>query len=232
LEAVPDLQTIQTLSSGDDLYLFISSQVQQQFKPIGLPADYPLVNGLLYAFGRETGDLLWPGPALLRNRGIVLQQPDGIPLLVFVDRQMTRDAANGGGSQLRVLCTDKRTGQTVYRNEALLDTSVTRFRIRGEASTNPAVAIELGSGRIQLTMTDRPRPPQPPTNDDLEAPRESVERGLKRLGQRFGDALRGAFEGPAARPTPQQLQPQPQNKPPVQNGVPAGEQNPPDTDDD
>ena len=37
----------------------------------------------------------------------------------------------------------------------------------------------MGASKILLTMTDRPRPPQPPVNDDLEATREIVERGLR-----------------------------------------------------
>ena len=50
----------------------------------------------------------------------------------------------------------------------------------------------MSAGKIQLTMTDRPRPPQPPANDDLEAPREIEERGLRGIGERMSGALRGA----------------------------------------
>jgi outer membrane protein assembly factor BamB len=231
LEPAEDLQSIQTLVSGDELYLFVSSQVQQQFKPIGLPVDFPLTNGLAYAFSLKSGEPIWPSPALLRNRGIVVQQPEDIPMLIFVERQMTRDAASGGGSQLRLLCIDKRTGQTLHRNDALPDTAVTRFRIHGEEG-EPAVAVEMGTGKIQLAMTDKPRPPQPPTNDDLEAPREMVERGLKAIGQRWGNALRDALERPAGVPVPPAgLPPKQLNRPAPQNAEPA-KKNVPQTDDD
>ena len=236
LEAVADLQFIHTLRFDDELFLFATSQVQQQFKPIGQPSDFPLINGRVYAFSLKTGQPLWPGPALVRNRGIVLQQPHDIPLLVFADRQMIRDATSGGGSQLRMLCLDRRTGQTVYRNDALPDTSVTRFRVRGEADSRPAVALEMSAGKILLAMTDRPRPPQPPANDDLEVPREIVERGLRGLGQRMGSALRGALEKPGPIPNqqqrPPQPQPQPPNQPPGQGAAPPAPNNAPDTDDD
>lgn len=245
LEPASDFQSIQTLNDGDALYLFVSGQVQPQFKPIGHPTEFPLVSGPVYAFSLQSGEPLWPGPAVVRNRGVVLGQPQGIPLLVLADRQMVRDAANGGGSQMRVLCLDKRTGQTVYRNDALPDTSITRFRIRGEADSEPSVALEMSAGKVQLTMTNRPRPPQPPANDDLEAPREIVERGLRGLGQRIGSALQGELDKPTPgvrRPVPQQLNgaikpnlpgaaPAPQNKAPDR----APEKVPdkaPDTDDD
>jgi hypothetical protein len=231
LEAVSDLQSIHTLMADDELFLFITAQAQPQFKPIGHPLDFPLVNGLAYAFSLKSGKAMWPTPAVLRNRGVVLQQPQEIPLLVFVERQMTREA-KGGGSQLRVLCIDKRTGQTVYRNDNVPDTSV--VRIRGESGQSPAVALEMASGKIHLAMTDRPRAPQPPTNDDLEAPREMVEHGLRALGQRIGNAFRDALERPNGVPGQRPLQPMPQlpNNAPPQNAVPPAEQVDPEADDD
>ena len=117
LQAVADLQNIRTLVSGNELFLMVSApSLSKENQPIAQP-DYPLVNGLVYAFSLESGTPLWPGPALVRNRGIALAQPSDIPLLVFVDRKTTRDANSGGSSQIRVLCLDKRTGQTVYRND-------------------------------------------------------------------------------------------------------------------
>jgi hypothetical protein len=54
-----------------------------------------------------------------------------------------------------------------------------------------------------LTMTDRPRPPQPPANDDLEGQRELVERGLRGLGIRLGTGLRNAWEQPPSATPPE-----------------------------
>jgi hypothetical protein len=100
--------------------------------------------------------------------------------------------------------------------------------------------LETSSGKIQLTLTDRPRPPQPPANDDLEAPREIAERGLRGLGQRLGSALRGALDKPVPVPVQrqQQLQQAPQplpkgdEKAPPPGTTPPGKKNVPDTDDD
>jgi hypothetical protein len=194
LDAAPDLQSIYANRAGDELFLFISSQVQSQFKSIGQTFDYPMTNGPVYAFNLKTGKQSWPGSALLRNRGIVLSQPADVPLLVFIDRQTVRDGAAGGGSQLRVLCLDKRTGETVYRNDRLSDSNIIRFRVEASPEPRPQVALDLGTAKIQLTLTDRPRPPQPPANDDLEAAKEVGERGLRGLGAQLSGALRGALE--------------------------------------
>jgi outer membrane protein assembly factor BamB len=234
LEPLNDLQAIQTLRSGDDLFLFVTGQLQTPNKPIGLPVDYPLIDGPVHAFNLTTGKPLWPSPAIVRNRGLMLQQPSDIPFLVFAERQSPRDASTPN-LPIRVLCLDKRTGQTVYRKDSLLDAPVPRFRVRGEVDTRPTVALETSAGKILLTMTDRPRPPKPPTNDDLEAPREIAERGLRALGQRFSNALQKALQKPSNGPNQRPARPQPQLAPNVAPPVPANpaeKQKPPQTDDD
>jgi len=225
LEPLKELQAIHTLRSGDDLFLFVTSPMQQQFRPIGFQAEFPVINGFVYAFDLKSGNSLWPGPAIVRNRGIVMQQPQDIPILVFAEQQIGRDPA-GGASLLRVLCLDRRTGQTVYRNDGLTEAPSARFRVRGQADSHPSVAIEMAGGKIELAMTDRPRPPSPPANDDLEAPREIVERGLRGLGQRMGDALRGALDKPVPIPVQRQPQqpaanPQAQPQPALPKNAPA-----------
>jgi hypothetical protein len=212
LQPFEDLHSIQAMRAGDELFLFVSSPPQQQYKPVA-QIDSPLINGLVYAFDVRSGEALWPGAAVVRHRGAVLSQPEAIPLLVFADRKMVRDAATGSASQLRVLCLDKRTGQTVYRNDQLPDAAVSRFRVQAESGTRhtvlpgagsaePVVALETSTGKIQLTWTDRPRPPQPPANDDLEAPRELEEGGLRGIGRRVSDALRARLQVQAENANP------------------------------
>jgi hypothetical protein len=195
LESVPDLQSVQTLRCGDTLFVVIGVQVtrQQQHKPIG-QFDYPIVSGQVYAFNLNDGKLQWPGPATIRNRGVVFQ-PEDIPFLVFADRQMSSEGAGGGKWNMRLLCLDKQTGETVYRNDKLPDAAnVTRFRLRGEHDKSHMVTMHTNAGTISLTMTDRPRPPRPPANDDLETTPTERQRGLVGLGERMGSALRGVIE--------------------------------------
>jgi len=206
LETIPSLNSIETLRSGDMLFLVINGQTQQQqYKAVG-QFDFPLVSGLVYAFNMKTGEPVWPGPATVRNRGMVLSQPEDVPFLVFADRKAAGEGSSGGVLQTRLLFIDKRTGETAYRADNLPDTSEARFRIRGEKYAEPRLSVEIGAVTIQLTVTDQPKPPQPPANDDVEDTRPVTERGLVGLGQRI---LRGAMENPPPR-APQRPRPAPQ----------------------
>jgi hypothetical protein len=199
LEAVSEPQSIQTLLAGDELFLMINTRsLVQQHRPIA-PVDFPMINGQVYAFSLASGEPLWPGPALVRNRSIALGQPQDLPVLVFVDRKATRDSNTGGGSQIRILVLDKRTGQTVYRNEGLPDTAASRFRIRAERENPATIKVEMSAAEVLLTMTDAPRPPQPPANDELEAPRSGSERGLWGVAGRMSDAFQNALESQRGR---------------------------------
>jgi hypothetical protein len=207
---VRDVQSIQTLQAADALFVAASQAVRQQsdHKPIG--QHDPITNGVVYAFSLKSGKPIWPGPATIRNRGLVAQ-PEDIPLLIFADRATTNEGSRGGKWQLRLLCIDKRTGETVYRDDDLPDTPATRFRVRGETEESPMVVVQTNSSTIQLAMTDRPRPPSPPANDDIEVPRETTERGLVGLGQRMGAVLRGTIvpDGDNSRRQPGAAEPRP-----------------------
>jgi hypothetical protein len=194
LEPVADANAIYAMPANDKLFLFISSPPNQQYKPLVQQSDYPLVNGLVYALDMKSGEAIWPAPAVVRNRGIVLSQPSDIPLLVFADRKLVRDPTTGGGSQLRVLCIDQRTGEAVYSRDTLPDTSITRFRIRGDREGEATVAIEMSANRILLTLTDQPRPIGSPANDDTAAKSAPQDTGLGGLGRRITGALRGALD--------------------------------------
>jgi outer membrane protein assembly factor BamB len=228
LEVPSDLPSFSTMRTGDDLFVFITGPPQSQTRMVTQTFDNPSINGPVYAFSMKTGKPLWPGPATVRNRGMMLTQPPDLPFLVFVDRQQAHNA-NETTAQLRVLCLDKHTGETVYRNDRLPDSAIPRFRIEAEREPRPQVTLEMGTAKLLLTMTDRPRPPQPPTNDDLEASREIVERGMNGIGVRLGNALRGALEN-GTRDTPTN-QPEKQTKPPNRKAKPGKNPNN-DTDDD
>ncbi|HEY3394108.1 MAG TPA: PQQ-binding-like beta-propeller repeat protein [Lacipirellulaceae bacterium] len=195
IDAVPELRGIQTLRSGDSIFVMLNRQAQnQQHKPLIHP-EHPITDGPVYAFNLKTGQPMWPSAALVRNRAIALSQPLDLPMLVFAEHMMTRDPSTSDRMQLRLLCLDKRTGETVYRNDNLPQTSASRFRIRAQRGADPRVTIETGSSKIELAVTDEPKPPQPPANDELESAREVGRRGLLGLGERM---LRGAISDPAA----------------------------------
>jgi outer membrane protein assembly factor BamB len=185
-------RSISMFPAGERLFLCVSGPAQQQSsRPIGL--DYPLVDGQVYAFDLRDGRMQWPGPAVIESRGIALNQPTDIPLLVFVDRVVKRDAG-GSGTKLRLLCLDRDTGATIYRNDDLPDTSGGQFRIRATRGAAPAVDIEMNAKTIRFRMSNEPRSPEPPANDLVEAPRKSLGRGLWGVTRRMGSVLQDVIQ--------------------------------------
>jgi hypothetical protein len=98
--------------------------------------------------------------------------------------------------KLRLLCLDKRTGQSVYRNDDMLDAPDGHFRIQSEiaaqdlsADPRRVITIDTTSQQVELTVTDKPRPPEPPARDELVADREIEVRGIRGALQRATDAL-------------------------------------------
>lgn len=192
LAAMSKPQFLRILPSGDRLFVVIDVHSrQQQHQHIGV--DYPICDGQVYALDAHTGAMLWPAPAVIKHRGLAVAQPDDIPVLVFVDRMATRDAS-GTSMQLRVLCVDKQSGRTVYRDDALPDTAGGMFQIRSRWDADPTVSIDMTSRSVRLTFTLRPRPPEPPANDELEAVQGRDQRGLWGVGRRMGKALQNALQ--------------------------------------
>jgi hypothetical protein len=221
LDAAAESQNFSTMRSDDDLFVFVTGPPQAQFRATPQAFDFPIINGPVYAFNMKTGKSLWPSPATIRNRGMIVSQPPDVPFLVFADRQQSRGASNETTAQLRLLCLDKRTGETVYVNDRITDAAIPRFRVEAERDPEPKVTVEMGATKVVLAMTDRPRPPQPPANDDLEASREIVERGIRGLGTRMSDALRGALEKGTqeapGQPAPRRVRPQNGDLKPAKN---------------
>lgn len=190
LKSAPRLLTL--FRAGDQLFAGLSDTTQQQAaRPIGL--DYPLIDGQVFAFDLRDGEPLWPEAAIIESRGIALSQPADIPVLVFIDRLLKRDAS-GAGTKLRLLCVDRTTGATVYRNDDLADISGGQIRIRASRGETAAIDFEMSAKTIRLTFTDEPRSPEPPANDLVEAPRKNSGSGLWGVGQRMGSALQDVLK--------------------------------------
>jgi hypothetical protein len=161
-------------------------------QPIGFAGEYPLVNGPVYAFDCRSGRALWPSPAYVEERGLVLGAPDDLPLVVFADRE-TRRETGAGTTKLRLLCLDKSTGQSVFHNDDLLDIADGLFRIRAshgqQTRSEREITIETTAQTIRLTLTTQTRPPEPPARDELVAQREMEETGIRGALLRAADEL-------------------------------------------
>jgi outer membrane protein assembly factor BamB len=191
LTAAP--REVLTLTSGDQLFVAINGPTRSSNSRFIHPADFPLIDGQVFAFDLRDGKPLWPGPALVEQRGLALAQPADIPVLIFVDRMMKRNAG-GQGANCRLLAIDKATGATVYRNDDLPDTSGPHLRIQTDVEEAPIVNVEMSTKTIRFTFTDEPRSPEPPSNELVEAPRQSLGRGLWSVTQKVGSALQDALQ--------------------------------------
>jgi outer membrane protein assembly factor BamB len=191
-------QSLYTMIDDDCLFVIISTAARQRQRRALSSDDFPLVNGLVYAFGVRTGKALWPAPAVIRERGFALSAPSDAPFLVFVDRGATDGSENA--ATLRILCIDKLTGERVYQGEELPDTAAAAFRMRvvpldhplSAAEPSGGLAIDMSAQRVRLTPSAQARPPEPPLDDDLASARSSGERGLYGLFEQAGDARGGS----------------------------------------
>ncbi len=156
-----DLQEITVIRSGDQYLLLTHGNVEQSgfnrfpAQPVGNLASYNIQRGRLYAIDLQ-GKLMWPKPVEVRNRWYPLGQPEGLPMVVFAHQQFEqRNPAMGmWTSKTHILCIDKRTGQTLYRNDdTLKQTYLLDIVGNPERKT---VELRMQNETVALTFTDKP----------------------------------------------------------------------------
>lgn len=140
------------------------------------------LSGAIWAVGRDDGRPLWQAPATVRQHCLLLSQPPDLPVLVLTKQTRPGD---GGGSELVVLCLDKRTGHAVLEEhrlpvkqqlfvgcEVVGDPREHTISIRGAGAVTPTVT---------LAFTGEPLPPQSPFQAEGRLP--APGRGLQSLGR-------------------------------------------------
>jgi len=141
----------------------------------------PIISGRIFALSRETGEPLWPSPALVEDFALVLEQPRDLPVAVFARRASERDS---GRQQTSFLFLDKRTGAlaTPVRE---FTRRISNFEMVGD-DEKKTVALHLRSAAntLVLTFTGDPAPPEPP----FQAVARRTEK--KESGDVLGTALR------------------------------------------
>lgn len=118
-------------------------------------------SGAVWALRRDDGRPLWPAPAVVRDVGLHLAQPAGLPLLLFV-RQTRAD----GAPRLSLFGLDKRSGHAVLDERRIEvrphlfggcdvtgDPDAGLITIRGANDTSRQVTLEYTGRAIA------PRPP-------------------------------------------------------------------------
>lgn len=191
-QALPPLERITLLRFAGG-YLLVTHHPQpapngRQYiiQPIAGRAVRQVNLGWVFAFD-TAGKPLWPQPVQITNQHLPLDQPPGLPLLVFACQVYNRQPANPSARyQVSVVCLDKRTGRVVYQRE--FPNATLTFELIGDRDSH-TVTLRLRRNLVKLTLTDQPvpetgenQPEAQPAGRLLPALRKALLRGLERSG--------------------------------------------------
>ncbi len=169
LDAQTEMETLHVLRGRDEYIVIPSVPIEEgpdglrvRTAPgiFGSQGQYsPAVKGNVYALDRDSGESLWPSPAVVEHFALPLDQPTQLPVLLFM-RNVESGAASSNKWVTEILCLDKRDGRTIFhKNDIPGETRV--YRMVGDEKEKSA-AIMLPGISYTLQWTDKPRPPQPP----------------------------------------------------------------------
>jgi outer membrane protein assembly factor BamB len=118
----------------------------------------------IWAVDRTTGDLLWPTAATVARHCLHMEQPGGLPLLLFCRQiQPNHDREH---TFLSVLCLDKRTGHAVLEDDRIPAQPHMLFGcdMIGDPKRHTIAVREHGGDpqRVMLEFKGLPAPPRPP----------------------------------------------------------------------
>jgi outer membrane protein assembly factor BamB len=178
LEPEKDLHTVYVLRGAEEYIVMANTPIDDapdglsvQPAPGGFGAlgqSSPLVKGRIYAVARDSGNLLWPVPAVVEHFGLPLDQPAQLPLLTLM-RNISPE--NNGGSRswkTEVLCLDKRDGRSIFRKDDISGQTQV-FHLQGDIEQK-TVALMLPGQSYTLKFTTEPRPPSPPAQTGAAMP--------------------------------------------------------------
>jgi hypothetical protein len=222
LEPERSLADIFLFSSAGQYFLLTNSMSGHPAN--GLPAPQampgcsakPIDKGRLYAFDRQ-GALLWPKPTgekdtmwsnrvAIADQYFLLNQHERLPVLVFAVQKYDQALNAQGKYEIKLLCIDKRTGRTVFKDKFIGPTGV--FNVSGDPEKR-TVTINMARNTIALTFTDQPiPPPEPPAKKqtgDRKGENTTVPKALwkslqRAIGGGADEASTDEEEEPPANP--------------------------------
>ncbi|NIP85485.1 MAG: PQQ-binding-like beta-propeller repeat protein, partial [Planctomycetales bacterium] len=124
-----------------------------------------LVTGRMYTLKRETGEPLWPQPAILEQQGLICFQPPELPAVAFARREY-RNRKN----RVAMSFIDKRTGRLLAPPKDLSNQNNCELACDPEKKVIQAYFQSRGVN-FSVQYTDQPVPPGPP----LQGPTPHVE---------------------------------------------------------
>ncbi|QDU56066.1 outer membrane protein assembly factor BamB family protein [Aeoliella mucimassa] len=197
LEPEQGLESIHPLLCGDLLVVGTNSKSAAEYNTAGnRPMDNaPLLTGHVYALDPTTGEPRWSQPATVKGQGLWMLQPTGSPVLVFVSRYADDNTSNQSGNT-HLLCLDKRTGRSLFRDNGLREVQNQPMAMRINHGKVPAVEIDLRQSQVTLEFTDAPRAPEPVALAEVEGAQKSLSAGIFGLLRRsLGGSLNDSPSG-------------------------------------
>ncbi len=166
LEPEKALVGIHLLDGGAN-YLLLTNTTERlepdaNVRPIAGAANYPIVNGRVYAFDKKTARR--PGPRPPWCRSTAWPPASRARCRSWSSCASTSPRAGRREPRTGLLCIDKRNGSVVYQNEQLPPTLIGNLEVNGDPARH-TVTLTLPPKVIELTMTDEPveaAPAQPP----------------------------------------------------------------------
>ncbi|HMP07073.1 MAG TPA: PQQ-binding-like beta-propeller repeat protein, partial [Lacipirellulaceae bacterium] len=179
------------LQVGDDSVVLAIEQpparnIDRRVQPLG-GADAPVIDGLVFAVDRRTGQLRWSRPAEVLQQAMVIDQPANLPFISFAGALRT---GSGGDSReaITLLLLDKGTGRTLYSSDELAPMGAGVCLPRVSDAARHEATVELAGRSLVLRFTDERRPPEPPAMADVESTAAKVSRGLLGILRSLGGA--------------------------------------------
>lgn len=115
-----------------------------------------LINGSIYCFDLQKGQLCWAMPGRLNNMSIPLMQPRSSPFMVAF--QPNGSAA--GFSSSSIILIDLRDGRVASKIDELAPEQTVAFSMRLYPE-DQQIAVAMGELNFRFLVTDQDRPPEP-----------------------------------------------------------------------
>ena len=152
------------LLAGSDNFVLVAQQPPQPapdrpVSPVN-QLDYQVIDGKVIVFDRRTGQAAWSRSADVRQESFILSQPVDLPVVAFAGN-VNRRNAGGGRQTISLLLLEKASGRLLFHDDTL-PPSPNYCELKVVDERSPKMAVEMNSQTIQLSFTDRPRPPEPP----------------------------------------------------------------------
>ncbi len=159
LEPDKDLKSFWVLKQTGRYVVLTDRGEEQQAGLGGFPRELTRqtrrVNGLVYAFDRETGKQLWK--TRIENQAVEELPPDNSRVIVFNKRLLPQRAVGGfGANNFAVRVLDLRTGELVYEHNRLQNVSPLSITVQPETKS---VTVTFYEGVIQIEQVDSPKEP-------------------------------------------------------------------------